>query len=113
MISREVEATYYLEPGDRVVFTIMDGALHSQGRTMIDQPGPFIAIRSFSIEGPVLRKLAAARGHRTLFGDIDPAPLTPRKPLRLLLISVSSFVARSMTRRSRSTAHYLRSSQRR
>jgi len=75
---REVEARYYLEPGDRVVFTIMDGAPHSQGRTMIDQPGPFIAIRSFSIEGPMYESWPP-KGHRTLFGDIDPAQPTPEK----------------------------------
>jgi mono/diheme cytochrome c family protein len=75
---REVEARYYLEPGDRVVFTIMDGAPHSQGRTMIDQPGPFIAIRSFNIEGPVYESWPP-QGHRTLFGDIDPAQPTPEK----------------------------------
>jgi hypothetical protein len=75
---REVEARYYLEPGDRVVFTIMDGAPHSQGRSMIDQPGPFIAIRSFSIEGPVFESWPP-KGHRTLFGDIDPTQPTPEK----------------------------------
>jgi mono/diheme cytochrome c family protein len=75
---REVEARYYLEPGDRVVFTIMDGAPHSQGRTMIDQPGPFIAIRSFNIEGPVYESWPP-QGHRTLFGDIDPTQPTPEK----------------------------------
>jgi len=74
----EVEARYYMEPGDRVVFTIMDGAPHSQGRTMIDQPGPFIAIRSFSIEGPVYESWPP-KGHRTLFGDIDPTQPTPEK----------------------------------
>jgi hypothetical protein len=73
---REVEALYYMEPGDRVVFTIIDGAPHSQGRTMIDQPGPFIAIRSFNIEGPVYESWPP-RGHRTLFGDIDPTQPTP------------------------------------
>ena len=73
---REVEAHYYMEPGDRVVFTIIDGAPHSQGRTMIDQPGPFIAIRSFNIEGPVYESWPP-RGHRTLFGDIDPTQPTP------------------------------------
>ncbi|MEN9576449.1 MAG: hypothetical protein RL514_4304 [Verrucomicrobiota bacterium] len=75
---REVEARYYLEPGDRVVFTIMDGAPHSQGRTMIDQPGPFIAIRSFTIEGPIYESWPPP-GHRTLFGDIDAANPTPEK----------------------------------
>jgi hypothetical protein len=75
---REVEARYYLEPGDRVVFTIIDGAPHSQGRTMIDQPGPFIAIRSFSIEGPIYDSWPP-QGHRTLFGDIDPTQPTPEK----------------------------------
>jgi hypothetical protein len=75
---REVEARYYLEPGDRVVFTIMDGAPHSQGRTMIDQPGPFIAIRSFSIEGPIYESWPP-KGQRTLFGDIDPAQPTPAR----------------------------------
>jgi hypothetical protein len=75
---REVEALYYLEPGDRVEFTIMDGAPHSQGRAFIDQPGPFIAIRSFSIEGPVYETWPPP-GHRTLFGDIDPANPTPEK----------------------------------
>ncbi len=74
----EVEAAYYLEPGDRVIFTIMDGARHSQGRTMIDQPGPFIAIRSFSIEGPI-HETWPPQGHRTLFGEIDPANPTPEK----------------------------------
>ncbi|MFN9717137.1 MAG: DUF1592 domain-containing protein [Planctomycetota bacterium] len=73
---REVEAMYYLEPGDRVEFTIMDGALHSQGRSMIDQPGPFIAIRSFSIEGPIFDSWPP-KGHRTLFGDVDPSAPTP------------------------------------
>jgi hypothetical protein len=75
---REVEARYYLEPGDRVVFTITDGAPHSQGHTMIDQPGPFIAIRSFSMEGPIYETWPPP-GHRTLFGDIDPANPTPEK----------------------------------
>ena len=75
---REVEATYYLEPGDRVVFKLIDGAPHSQGRTMIDQPGPFIAIRSFSIEGPIYEAWPP-KGHRTFFGDIDPAQPTPEK----------------------------------
>jgi len=75
---REVEASYYLEPGDRVEFTIMDGAPHSEGRTMIDQPGPFIAIRSFSMEGPVFATWPP-QGQRTLFGDIDPANPTPEK----------------------------------
>ncbi len=75
---REVEALYYLEPGDRVEFTIMDGSPHSQNRTFIDQPGPFIAIRSFSIEGPVYETWPP-KGHRTLFGDIDPANPTPEK----------------------------------
>jgi hypothetical protein len=59
-----------LEPGDRVLFRMIDGAPHSQGRTMIDQPGPFIAIRSFSIEGPIYESWPP-KGHRTLFGDID------------------------------------------
>ena len=76
--AREVEANYYLEPGDRVVFRIMDGAPHSQGRTMIDQPGPFIAIRSFSIEGPVYESWPP-KGHRNLFGETDPAKPTPEK----------------------------------
>jgi hypothetical protein len=75
---REVEASYFLEPGDRVEFTIMDGAPHSQGRSMIDQPGPFIAIRSFSIEGPVYESWPP-KGYRTLFGDVDPAQPTPDK----------------------------------
>ena len=75
---REVEATYYLEPGDQVLFRMIDGAPHSQGRTMMDQPGPFIAIRSFSIEGPVYASWPP-QGHRTLFGDIDPAQPTPEK----------------------------------
>lgn len=75
---REVEANYYLEPGERIEFTIMDGAPHSQGRSMIDQPGPFIAIRSFSIEGPVYESWPP-KGHRTLFGDIDPTQPTPEK----------------------------------
>jgi hypothetical protein len=75
---REVEASYYLEPGDRVTFTMMDGAPHSQGRTMIDQPGPFIGIRSFSIEGPIFDTWPP-KGHRTLFGDIDPANPTPAR----------------------------------
>ena len=70
---REVEARYYLEPGDRVIFTLMDGAPHSQGRTMIDQPGPFLAIRSFSIEGPVYETWPP-RGHRTLFAEIALSP---------------------------------------
>jgi hypothetical protein len=75
---REVEATYYLEPGDRVQFTMLDGATHSQGRTYIDQPGPFLGIRSFSIEGPVYESWPP-KGHRTLFGDIDPSQPTPEK----------------------------------
>ena len=75
---REVESVYYLEPGDRVVFRMIDGAPHSQGRTMIDQPGPFLAIRSFSIEGPIYSSWPP-KGHRTLFGDIDPARPTPEK----------------------------------
>jgi hypothetical protein len=75
---REVEASYYMEPGDRVTFTMMDGAPHSQGRTMIDQPGPFIAIRSFSMEGPIFEAWPP-KGHRTLFGDLDPAKPTPEK----------------------------------
>lgn len=73
---REVEARYYLEPGDRVVFTMMDGTPHSN--TMIDLPGPFIAIRSFTIEGPIYETWPPV-GHRTLFGDIDPANPTPEK----------------------------------
>ena len=80
---REVEARYYLEPGDRIVFTMMDGAPHSQGRTMIDQPGPFIAIRSFSIEGPVYETWPP-KGHRTLFGEIDPAQPTPEKAVAIV-----------------------------
>ena len=75
---REVEAMYYLEPGDRVEFTMMDGAPHSQGRSMIDQPGPFIAIRLFSIEGPIYESWPP-KGHRTLLGDIDPTQPTPEK----------------------------------
>jgi len=75
---REVEATFYLEPGDVVRFQMLDGAPHSQGRSMIDQPGPFIAIRSFSIEGPIYESWPP-QGQRTLFGDIDPANPTPEK----------------------------------
>jgi hypothetical protein len=75
---REVEASYYLEGGDIVMFTMMDGAPHSQGRTMIDQPGPFVAIRSFNIEGPVYESWPP-KGHQSLFGDIDPAQPTPEK----------------------------------
>ncbi len=75
---REVEAVYYLEPGDRVEFGIMDGAPHTQGRTYIDQPGPFIAIRSLSIEGPIFDNWPP-HGHRTLFGSLDPAEPTPEK----------------------------------
>ena len=75
---REVEASYYMEPGERVMFTMIDGAPHSQGRAMIDQPGPFIGIRSFSIEGPIYETWPP-KGHRTLFGDIDPAQPTPEK----------------------------------
>ena len=74
----EVEASYYLEPGDRVVFRMLDGAPHSQGRTMIDQPGPFLAIRSFSMEGPIYETWPP-KGHQTLFGDIDPTQPTPEK----------------------------------
>jgi len=75
---REVEATYYLEPNNRVQFRLLDGAPHSQNRTPIDQPGPFIAIRSFSIEGPIYETWPP-KGHRTLFGDMDPAQPTPEK----------------------------------
>ena len=75
---REVEASYYMEPGERVMFTMIDGAPHSQNRTFIDQPGPFIAIRSFSMEGPIFETWPP-KGHRTLFGDIDPAQPTPEK----------------------------------
>jgi mono/diheme cytochrome c family protein len=75
---REVEASYYLEPGDRVQFTLRDGAPHSQNRTYIDQPGPFIAIRLFSMEGPICESWPP-KGHRTLFGDIDPAQPTAEK----------------------------------
>jgi hypothetical protein len=75
---REVEASYYLEPGDRVQFTLRDGAPHSQNRTYIDQPGPFIAIRLFIMEGPIYESWPP-KGHRTLFGDIDPAQPTPEK----------------------------------
>jgi hypothetical protein len=75
---REVEASYYLEPGDRVQFTLRDGAPHSQNRTYIDQPGPFIAIRLFSMEGPIYESWPP-KGHRTLFGDIDPAQPTAEK----------------------------------
>ncbi|MFM7112234.1 MAG: DUF1592 domain-containing protein, partial [Planctomycetota bacterium] len=75
---REVEATYYLEPNERVQFRMLDGAPHSQNRTPIDQPGPFIAIRSFSIEGPIYETWPP-KGHRTLFGDIDPSQPTPEK----------------------------------
>lgn len=75
---REFEASYYLEGGDIVMFTMMDGAPHSQGRTMIDQPGPFVAISTFNIKGPVYESWPP-KGHRTLFGDIDPAKPTPEK----------------------------------
>jgi len=75
---REVEANYYLEPGDRVVFRMMDGAPNAQNRTMIDQPGPFLAIRSISMEGPIYESWPP-RGQRMLFGDIDPAQPTPEK----------------------------------
>jgi mono/diheme cytochrome c family protein len=75
---REVEASYFLEPGDRVTIRMMDGAPHSQNRTFIDQPGPFLAIRSFSVEG-TLYESWPPKGHRTLFGDIDPAQPTPEK----------------------------------
>jgi hypothetical protein len=75
---REVEASYYLEPGDRVIFSITGGAPYDEHRTFMDQPGPFIAVRSFSIEGPVYETWPPA-GHRTLFGDIDPANPTPEK----------------------------------
>jgi hypothetical protein len=73
---REYEATYYLEPGDRVTFTMLDGAPHAQGREFIDQPGPFIAIRSFSIEGPIYETWPP-KGHQTLFGTIDPTDPNP------------------------------------
>jgi len=75
---REVEARYFMKAGERVMFNLIDGAPHPQGRTMIDQPGPFIAIRSFSIEGPVYETWPP-QGHRTLFGDVDPANPTPEK----------------------------------
>lgn len=75
---REVEATYYLEPGDRVQFTVKDGAPHPQGCGYIDQPGPFLGIRSFSIEGPVYESWPP-KGHETLFGQTDPAQPTPEK----------------------------------
>lgn len=75
---REVEANYYMEPNERVQFRLMDGAPHLQNRTPIDQPGPFIAIRSFSIEGPIYESWPP-QGHRTLFGGIDPTQPTPEK----------------------------------
>ncbi|MBU6175001.1 MAG: DUF1592 domain-containing protein, partial [Planctomycetes bacterium] len=75
---REYEASYYLEPGDRVTFTMLDGAPHTQGREFIDQPGPFIAIRSFSIEGPIYETWPP-KGHQTLFGTIDPTNLNLEK----------------------------------
>jgi hypothetical protein len=73
-----LESLYYLEPGDRVVFSMADGSPHKQGRDYLDQPGPFIAIRSFSMEGPIYDTWPP-KGHRTLFGDVDASqPSTPQ-----------------------------------
>jgi hypothetical protein len=110
---REVEALYYLEPGDRVLFTYDGRRAAQQGRTMIDQPGPFIAIRSFSIEGPIYETWPP-RGHRTLFGDIDPAQPTPEKAAAIAAHLAPKLFRRPVeTRRSRNTARCSRSSRRR
>ena len=75
---REVEALYYMEPGDRVEFRMLDGAPHTQGRSYIDQPGPFLGVKSFSIEGPI-HDVWPPKGHTTLFGEIDAQNPTPEK----------------------------------
>lgn len=75
---REVEARYFMEQGDRVEFTMMDGAEHTRGKSYIDQPGPFLGVRNFSIEGP-LYDTWPPKGHRALFGKTDPANPAPEK----------------------------------
>jgi hypothetical protein len=72
---QRVEGLYYMEPGDRVVFTMADGSPHKQGRDYLDQPGPFIAIRSLSMEGPIYDAWPP-KGHRTLFGELDASQLS-------------------------------------
>jgi len=63
---------------------------------MIDQPGPFIAIRSFTIEGPIYETWPPP-GHRTLFGDIDPANPTQEKVAAIVAYFAPKLFRRPVT----------------
>ena len=90
---REIEAQYYMEPGDQVAFTLMDGAPHSQNRSFLDQPGPFLGVKHFTMEGPI-HETWPPKGHQTLFGDINPVGATPDKAA-----SIAAHLAPTLFRR--------------
>jgi len=73
---REYTYDVYLQAHDRIDFRMLDGQNWAQAGDMLGLEGPFIAVRSAEIEGPIHEQWPPA-GHRTIFGDHNPDDLTP------------------------------------
>jgi len=75
---RDYSYDIFLEPGESVQWQMLDGPINgSQALEHLrEMDGPFIAIRKSVLEGPIYEPWPP-KGHRTLFGDIDPETVTP------------------------------------
>lgn len=67
---QELEYRFYLQPHQEVRVEMLDGQRWARSEDKVDLPGPFIAIRSIEIEGPLFAQWPP-RGHRTLLGTRD------------------------------------------
>ncbi len=64
------EYRIYLQPNNIVKLQMLDGQRWTRREDQVNLPGPFVAIRSMEMEGPLF-DLWPPLGHQTLLGDRD------------------------------------------
>jgi len=72
---RDYEYTVYLGNGESVRVAMMDGPNWAKSYNKADLPGPFVAIESIEIEGPVY-EMWPPKGHQALLGNRNPNKLS-------------------------------------
>ena len=70
----DFEYRIYLQPHEIVKLQMIDGTNWARREDLIDLPGPFVAIRSMEMEGPLVDQWPPL-GHRTLLGTRDASTL--------------------------------------
>ena len=72
---KEFEYRIYLQPHEIVKIELIDGTNWAPREKLIELPGPFVAIRSMEMEGPLFDQWPPA-GHRMLLGTRDANSLS-------------------------------------